>query len=354
MRCTLERAVGRPAGIRIASELVGSRIHQGGHNMRTVVGICGNIAVTLLLGLSSVSAQQFPARPIHFISPAAAGGGFDFVVRTISPKVSEALGQPIVIENRGGAGGNVGTALAAKAAPDGYTVVLAYIGTLAIAPWMYSDLGYHPLRNFAHITQLTSVPLLAVVHPSVPAKTLKDLAAFAKAHAGQLTFGSAGASSQMTGELFKIMTGTNIVHVPYKGASPAAIDLMGGHIGLAFMSPAATTEHVRNGRLRGLAVTGTTRLAALPDVPTSTEAGYPQLVVKDWYGVSAPANTPREIISRLNAEFVRALKMPEIKDRLAVMGYETVGGSPEEFTAYVTSEYERWGEIVKKSGVKAE
>lgn len=321
--------------------------------MKTAIRSCVEIAA-LLLGTSIASAQQFPARPIHFISPAAAGGGFDFVVRTISPKVSEALGQPIVIENRGGAGGNVGTALAAKAAPDGYTIVLAYIGTLAIAPWMYKDLGYHPLRSFVHITHLTSVPLLAIAHPSVPAKSLKELAAFAKARPGSLTFGSAGASSQMTGELFKIMTGTNIVHVPYKGAAPAAVDLIGGHIALAFMSPTATTEHVRSGRLRGLAVTGTSRLAALPDVPTSTEAGYPELVVKDWYGLSAPANTPKELVSRLNAEFLRALKLPEVKERLATTGYETVGGSPEEFTAYVKSEYERWGEVVKKAGITAE
>ena len=321
--------------------------------MKTAIRLCVGITV-LLLGTSIVSAQQFPARPIHFISPAAAGGGFDFVVRTISPKVSETLGQPIVIENRGGAGGNVGTALAAKAAPDGYTVVLSYIGTIAIAPWIYKDLGYHPLRSFAHITHLTSVPLLAIAHPSVPAKSLKELAAFARTRPGSLTFGSAGASSQMTGELFKIMTNTNIVHVPYKGAAPAAVDLIGGHIALAFMSPAATTEHVKSGRLRGLAVTGTFRLATLPDVPTSTEAGYPDLVVKDWYGLSAPANTPKEVISRLNAEFLRALKLSDVKERLATMGYETVGGLPDEFTAYVRSEYERWGEVVKKAGIPAE
>ncbi len=304
--------------------------------------------------ISCALAQQYPSRPIRFISPAAAGGGFDYVVRTVSPKVSEALGQSIVIENRGGAGGNVGTALAAKALPDGYTVVLAYIGTLAIAPWMYKDLGYHPLRSFVHITHLTSVPLLAVAAPVLPARTLQELAALAKARPGTLTFASAGASSQMTGELFKLTTGTNAVHVPYKGASPAAIDLIGGQVSFAFMSPAATTEHVKSGRLRGLAVTGTTRLAALPDVPTSTEAGYPQLVVKDWYGLSAPANTPKEIIGRLNSEFVRALKMQDVKEHLALMGYETVGGSPEEFTAYLKSEYERWGDVVKKAGITPE
>lgn len=322
--------------------------------MKTATTLCAECIVSALIWISTACAQQYPTRAIHFISPAAAGGGFDYVVRTVSPKVSERLGEPIVIENRGGAGGNVGTALAAKAAPDGYTIVLAYIGTLAIAPWMYKDLGYHPLRSFVHITHLTSVPLLAVAYPGLPAKTLKELAALAKARPGELTFASAGASSQMTGELFKLTTGTNTVHVPYKGASPAAVDLIGGHVSFAFMSPAATSEHVKSGRLRGLVVTGTARLAALPDVPTSTEAGYPQLVVKDWYGVSAPANTPKEIVNRLNAEFVRALRMPDVKEHLAVLGYETVGGTSEEFTAYLKSEYERWGEVVRKAGVTAQ
>lgn len=321
--------------------------------MKTAIRLCVEITA-LLLGASIASAQQFPTRAVRFISPAVPGGGFDFVVRTISPKVAERLGQPVVIENRGGAGGRVGTALAAQAAPDGYTVVLAYIGTMAIAPWMYRELGYHPLRSFVHITQLTSVPLLAVTHPSLPAKSLKELASLAKARPGKLTFGSGGDSSRLTGELFKIMTNTNIVHVPYKGGVPLVMDLIGGQIELAFVSPVSTAEHVKNGRLRGLVVTGSSRLTALPDVPTSTEAGYPGLVVKDWYGLSAPANTPDAVVARLNAEFVRSLKLSDVIERLATMGFDTVSSSPDEFTGYVSSEYERWGQVVKKADITAE
>ncbi|MBI4191032.1 MAG: tripartite tricarboxylate transporter substrate binding protein [Betaproteobacteria bacterium] len=320
----------------------------------TLMNTLRGISVVLLAGASIASAQQYPTKPIRFILPALPGGGFDLVGRTISPKISESLGRQVVVENRGGAQGNAGTALGAKAAPDGYTVVLTYIGALAIAPWMYKDLGYHPLRDFEHITQLSSSPYLVVTHPSVPAKSLKELAAFAKAHPDQLTFASSGTANQLAGELFKIMTGTRMTHIPYKGSSGAAIDLLGGHIALSFLSPAATTGHVKSGRLRGLAVTGTSRLPALPDVPTSREAGYPGLDVKGWYGVSAPANTPKEIVARLNAEFVRALRLPEVKERLNSVGFDTVGDSSEEFTAYVKSEYERWGEVVKKSGVTAD
>jgi len=258
---------------------------------RLIAGILSACMIALAAG--AVFGQSYPTKPIRFILPALPGGGFDLVGRTISPKISESLGRQVVVENRGGAGGNLGTALGAKAAPDGYTVVLTYMGTLAIAPWMYKDLGYHPLRDFAHITQASSQPYLIVVHPSVPVKSLKELAAFAKAHPDQLTVGSSGTANQLAGELFKIMTGTRMTHIPYKGSSGATIDLLGGHIALSFLSPAATTAYVKSGRLRGLAVTGTSRLPALPDVPTSREAGYPDLEVKGWYGVSAPANTPK-------------------------------------------------------------
>jgi tripartite-type tricarboxylate transporter receptor subunit TctC len=311
------------------------------------------IALLLSTGAFTASAQQFPTRAVRYIIPALAGGGFDFVARTISPRIAEGLGQQIIVDNRGGAQGNLGTALGAKAAPDGYTVVLTYIGTLAIAPWMYPDLGYDPLRDFAHITQLTSSPYLVVVHPSVSARTLKELAALAKAHPNQLTFASAGTANQLAGELFKIMTGTKITHIPYKGSSGVLVDLLGGHIALGFTSPEAMTEHVKKGRLRALAVTGAARLPGLPNVPTSKEAGFPGLDVKGWYGVSAPANTPRDLVTRLNTEFTKALRLPEVRDRLSNAGYDPVMGTPEEYTAFVASEYARWGEVVKKSGVTA-
>ncbi|MCC6535866.1 MAG: tripartite tricarboxylate transporter substrate binding protein [Burkholderiales bacterium] len=316
--------------------------------------INAGIAAVLSMAATIACAQTYPHKPIRFISPAAPGGGFDFVCRTVGPKVAEALGQQVLIDNRGGAGGNVGTALASKAAGDGYTIVLAYIGTMAIAPWLYKELGYHPLRDFVHVTHLTSVPLLAVVPAALPVQNIKALAAYAKDHPGKLAFGSAGASSQMTGELFKMLTDTQITHVPYKGAAPATLDLVAGRIAMAFMSPTATTPHVKAGRLRGLAVTGETRIGALPEVPTSREAGYPGLEVMDWYGVSAPAKTPKAVIAKLNAELARALRLPEVKEKLNAAGYETVGNTAEEFTAYVQVEYKRWGEIVRKAGVSAE
>lgn len=312
------------------------------------------LAIVFIACATLASAQQFPAKQIRMIVPFTPGGGTDFVTRTLTAKVFEKSGQPVLVDNRPGAAGNLGTALGAKAPPDGYTLVMAYMGTLAIGPWIYKDLGYHPLQDFAFITQFVSVPLVVVAHPSLPVKNLKELAALAKAQPGKLSYASAGDTSQMTGELFKIMTGAKMVQVPYKGAGPAATDLIGGHIPLAFLGLAATTEHIKTGRLRGLAVTGPSRLASLPEVPSAPEAGYPELDVNDWYGVAAPANTPKEIIAMLNAEFVRALKLPEVKERLNKAGFEAAASSPEEFTAYVKSEYERWGKIVKQSGVKAQ
>lgn len=310
------------------------------------------LAIVLVTAAAMASAQQFPSKQIRMIVPFTPGGGTDFVTRTITARVFEKSGQPVIVDNRPGAAGNLGTAVAAKAPPDGHTLVIAYMGTLAIGPWISKELGYHPLQDFAFITQLVSVPLVVVSHPSLPVKNLKELAVLAKSQPGKLTYASAGDTSQMTGELFKIMTGAKMVQVPYKGAGPATTDLIGGHIPLAFLGLAATTEHIKTGRLRGLAITGPARLASLPDVPNAKEAGYPELDVNDWYGVAAPANTPKEIVALLNTEFVRVLKLPEVKERLNKAGFEAAPSSPEEFSAYVKSEYERWGKIVKQAGIK--
>lgn len=317
----------------------------------TLMNTLRGIGVVLLAGASIASAQQYPSKPVHIIVPAAPGGAIDLTARTLGQKISEALGQPVVIDNRGGAAGNIGTALGAKAAPDGYTLVITYTGPLAIAPWLYKKLDFHPLRDFAHITQTSSYPLLGVVHPSLPVKSLKELAAFARTHPKELTVGSAAATTRLTAELFQIITGTKMTHVPYKGAGPVSIDLVGGHIALAFPSAASVVGYVKNGRLRALVTTGASRLATLPDVPTSKEAGYPGLEIENWYGVSAPANTPKQIVARLNAEFVRALKLPDVRDRLVSAGLEPVSGSSEEFTAYIKADYERWGQVVKKVGL---
>ncbi|MPZ47588.1 MAG: tripartite tricarboxylate transporter substrate binding protein [Betaproteobacteria bacterium] len=298
-------------------------------------------------------AQPYPSRTVRFVVPFPPGGGTDTVARILAQKVTESWIQRVVVENRPGAQGNIGTAYVAKAPPDGYTLILAYVGTMAIAPWLYKDLGYDPIRDFAHVSQLSSQPILIVVHPSIPAKDLKGLVALAKAKPDTLAYASTGQFPQMAGELFKSMTGTKMIHVPYKGAGPATTDLLGGHISLMFASPASAV-HVKTGRLRALAVTGSSRLSTLPDVPTVTEVGYSYLEMSGWYGVSAPRGTPADVLARLNSEFAKAAALPQVQEALNRTGIESVGNSAEEFTRYVKAEYERWGKIVKQSGVKAE
>lgn len=319
---------------------------------RGLVSSCAVLAC-VLAAAPAAHAQEFPAKTVRIIVPFPPGGGTDFVVRTIAARAFENSGYQVIIDNRAGAAGNLGTAVGAKAAPDGYTLTVAYMGTLAIAPWLYKDVGFRPLQDFSFITQLVAVPLVAVSHPSLPAKTLKEVAALASEQPGQISVATAGDTSQMTGELFQLMTKTKITPVPYRGAGPAVSDLLGGHIPLGFLGLAATTEHIKSGKLRGLAVTQRTRLASLPDVPSAVEAGYPEFEVSDWYGLAAPVGTPPDIIAKINAEFIRVLRLPEVKERLNKAGFETAGSTPENFTGYVKSEYERWGRVVKQAGIEA-
>ncbi|MBI4189496.1 MAG: tripartite tricarboxylate transporter substrate binding protein [Betaproteobacteria bacterium] len=318
----------------------------------TLLGI--SAVAALAFGGVNAPAQEYPSKLVRFIVPYAPGGATDAVGRSISQKLTEAWGQQVVVDNRPGAQGNLGAGLGAKASPDGYTLVLTDTGTMAIAPWMHKNLSFHPLRDFVHITQASSQPYLVVAHPSLPAKSLKELAALAKAQPDTLTFASTSQGNRFSGELFKIMTRTRIIHVPYKGGGQAITDLLGGYVTLMFASPTSSTPHVNNKRLRGLAVTGPSRLPALPDVPTATEAGYPDLTVTSWYGVAVPVNTPNDIVAKLNAGILRALKLPDVITRLKSVGLEPGGNSSEEFTAYVKSEYERWGKVVKESGVAPE
>ena len=319
---------------------------------RGLVNSCAVLAC-VLAAPPAAHAQEFPTKTMRIIVPFPPGGGTDFVVRTIAARAFENSGYQVIIDNRAGAAGNLGTAVGAKAAPDGYTLTVAYMGTLAIAPWLYKDVGFRPLQDFSFITQLVTVPLVAVSHPSLPAKTLKEVAALASEQPGQISVATAGDTSQMTGELFQLMTKTKITPVPYRGAGPAVSDLLGGHIPLGFLGLAATTEHIKSGKLRGLAVTQRTRLASLPDVPSAVEAGYPEFEVSDWYGLAAPVGTPPDIIAKINAEFIRVLRLPEVKERLNKAGFETAGSTPENFTGYVKSEYERWGRVVKQAGIEA-
>jgi tripartite-type tricarboxylate transporter receptor subunit TctC len=260
------------------------------------------------------------------------------------------------VDNRAGAQGNIGTALGAKAAPDGYTITLAHQGALTINPHLYSTgTSYDTLRDFAAVSRGMETPSVLVVHPSVPANTMKELAELAAQRPGVLTFASTASLQQLLGELFKLTTGTNIVHVPYKGAGPAVNDLLAGNVSMMFANPTSTVPQVKAGKLRALGILGAKRNDALPNVPTAVEAGYPQFSdTIEWYGVVAPAATPRDTIAKLNAAVVRALKDPDVAVRLTGIGQTPAPSTPEEFAAQIRADYERWGKVVKASGAKVE
>jgi tripartite-type tricarboxylate transporter receptor subunit TctC len=297
-------------------------------------------------------AQTYPAKPIRFIAPFPPGGGADFLARMLAQEMAGTFGQQVIVDNRAGAQGSLGAALAAKAPPDGYTIVLTILGILAMNPWIYQDVGYDPVKDFTHITLATTQPLLVVVNPRVPAKTLRELAAIAKAKPDQLTFATSSSTTHLAGELFKQLSGTKMIQVPYKGGGPAIIDLLGGHVDLSFASIPSVQAMVTAGKLRAIAVTSSTRLATLPDVPTAKESGFPQFEVNSWYAVAGPANLPKDVVTKLNAEIARALRLPALRDRLQAEGLEAKSSTPEEMAAYVRAEYERWGKVVKTAGIK--
>jgi tripartite-type tricarboxylate transporter receptor subunit TctC len=307
----------------------------------------------LLAGASGVSAQSFPTKPIRFIVPFPPGGGTDLVVRTIGQKMTESLGQQVLADNRPGAQGSIGTAIAARAAPDGYTLVLGETGTLCINPHLYRNAGYDAQRDFAPVALVTRQSYLIVVNPAVPAGSVAELIAHAKLGQGKLTFGTSGAPAQIAGELFRIMAGIEMTHVPYKGGGPALIDLLGGHLSMTFTTPAPVLSFLREGRLRALAVTTRSRVDFLPEVPTVIESGIADFEITGWYGVLAPANTPRAIVARLNAELVRIARQPDVRERLTRSGAQLVGSSAEEFAALIRTEVERWGKAVQRTGVRA-
>jgi tripartite-type tricarboxylate transporter receptor subunit TctC len=298
-------------------------------------------------------AADYPEKSVRFIVPFPPGGGTDALARILASKLGEYWRQQVVIDNRGGAQGGIGTALGAKAAPDGYTILLAHSGALVINPHMYANPGYDTLKDFAPLTRGTEMPFILVLHPSVPAKSMKELAQLAKRHPGKLTFASTSAGPQMMGELFRLTTGTDMVHVPYKGAGPAVVDLLGGYVGIMFSVPTSVGAHIRAGRLRALAVSGTKREESLPEVPTMTEAGFRDFgEAREWYGIVAPAGTPADVIGRLNAALVRALSEPDVRQRLQPLAQKPVPGTPAEFGDYIRAQYGLWGKVVKATGAK--
>jgi tripartite-type tricarboxylate transporter receptor subunit TctC len=306
-------------------------------------------------GTARAQAPAWPVKPLRFILPFPPGGPTDLLGRSIAEKLAEGLGQPVVVDNRPGAGGNVGAEQAARAAPDGYTMVLC-APSLAISPSLYRKLAYDPQRDLAPVQLVATIPNVLVVHPSVPANTVAELVDFARGHPGKLNFGSGGAgtSNHLGGELFKLATGIDIVHVPYKGVETAMKAMLGGDVQLVVIGVPPTLVHVKAGKLRPIAALGRQRVVALPDVPTIAEAGFPGLEVDTWYGVLVPAGTPRPIVERLNRELTRALASPDLRQRLANVGIEPATGTPEQFREFIAAETAKWSKVVQGAGLKAE
>ena len=309
------------------------------------------VAVSTLATAPAAFAQAYPTRPIRLIVPFAPGGPADIQARLIGPKLTEAWGQPVVVENRAGGNTIIATELTARSDPDGHTVQVVSAG-FAINVSLYSKLPYDSLRDFAPVSQLTSGPAIVVVHPSLPARSIKELIQLARSRPGQLIYGSAGLPSQLAVELFKVMTGTNMIHVPYKGAAPAMIDLIAGHVQVSFPTISGGLPHVRAGKLRGLATTRAIRSPAAPELPTMIEAGVPGYEAVNWFGTAVPAKTPPAIVSRLSQEIARVLRLPDVRDRLLSQGMEPVSSTPEEFGAYIRSEMAKWAKVVKASGAR--
>ena len=311
----------------------------------------------ILLTTSAVAgAQDYPARPIRFIVPFPPGGSTDIYARILGPRLADALRQQVVIDNRPGAGGALGADLAAKAAPDGYTIWLGQTNNLAIGPAMRVKNSYDPVRDFSPITLLMKAPQVLVVNAGSPITSIKELIAAAKSKPGMLTFASAGigSSGHITGELFNQTAGVAITHVPYKGASPAMIDLRGGRVTYLATSLASAAQSVKDGKIKAIATTGLKRARLMPDVPTVAESGVPGFEVDSWHGMLAPAKVPREIIAKLNREIVAILGKPEVRDALLSEGGEITPGTPEQFAAFLKSDVAKWAKVVKESGITSE
>ncbi|MBI4192552.1 MAG: tripartite tricarboxylate transporter substrate binding protein [Betaproteobacteria bacterium] len=321
--------------------------------------LCTVFSSVLCVSIAGAAlAQSYPNKSIRIILPAPPGGGSDFVGRIIGLKLGAAFGQPVIMDNRGGAAGNIAAELVAKAAPDGYTLLLA-TPSHAINPSLYRKLSYDFVKDFAPITQVTAQAYLFALHPSVPAKTVKEFIALAKSKKGRITYASSGVGqAQHLGmELLKTLAGFDAVHVPYKGAGPATIDLIAGQVDASMMSMPGGLPHVRGGKndkIRAIAVTSLKRSVLLPDVPTVAEAGFPGYEVSGWFGLLAPAGTPREAVTKLYEEISRSLKLPDVGDRMAAGGADPVGSTPEEFAAYIQAEIIKYEKVITQSGARAD
>jgi tripartite-type tricarboxylate transporter receptor subunit TctC len=321
---------------------------------RVVLGTL--VALLAVVAAPGAAAQAYPARPVKLVVPFPPGGPLDATGRLVAQKLTEAWGQPVVVENKPGAGGNIGADLVAKSAPDGYTILLGALSTHAVNPTLYPNMPYDAVRDFAPITLLATTPNVLVVNPSLPVNSVKELVAYAKANPGKLAFGSGsnGSAGHLAGELFKVETGTDIIHVPYKGAAPAMQALLAGDVQFMFDNLASATPQVKAGKLKALAVTTARRSPLAPELPTMAEAGLPGFDITTWYGLMAPAGTPSAIVAKWNAEVTKILNSPDVKERLAAQGAEAAPTTPDQFAAFIKAEIPKYARIVKASGAKVD
>jgi tripartite-type tricarboxylate transporter receptor subunit TctC len=323
-----------------------------------MLGLCGVAvqAIAQTVSTSPVSEQQYPSRPIRLVVPFAAGGPIDIMARPLAQKLNEAMGTPVVVDNRAGAQGIIGTSNVAKSLADGYSLLVASGGVFAIGPHVHAKLPYDLFKDFAPVSLFAIMPELLAVHPALPVKSVKELVALAKSRPNRLNFGSAGTGGtpHLAGEMLKLVAQIQMVHVPYKGMGPATIDLIAGQVQLAFADLPVLLPYVNAGKLRALAVGTTKRSANLPNVPTMAEAGFPQIEAYNWYSLFAPAGTPKEIIARLNAETVRVVGNSDVKAFMQAQGAEAAGSTPEALAAMHRREFDKWGAVVKAAGIKAE
>jgi tripartite-type tricarboxylate transporter receptor subunit TctC len=324
--------------------------------MRMKMKVLAWLAGLMLAIASAPGMAQWPAKPVHFIVPYPAGGPVDAVARLLGQRVAEALGQPVIVENKAGAGGNIGADFVAKSAADGYTLLMGAVATHAINPTLYPAMPYDAARDFAAITQVASTPNVLVVHPALPVKSVQELVAYARAHPGKLNFGSGstGSAGHLAGELLKSMAGIDMTHVPYKGAAAAMQDLVAGRLDLMFDNLASAQGQVRAGTVRALAVTTAKRSALAPEIATMGESGLPGFDINTWFGVFAPAGTPAPIVQRLHDEFAAALASAEVRTRMLSLGAEPVSSTPAAFAAFVDGEAKKYARLVKASGARAD
>jgi tripartite-type tricarboxylate transporter receptor subunit TctC len=325
------------------------RLHPSAFILASLIGFAATAT-------STAYAQAYPSKALRLVVPFPAGGPTDIVGRTIGQKLNETLGQPVVIDNRAGAGGVIGTEQVAKSPPDGYSMLLGTISGLAVAMSLYPNRGYDSLRDFAPVTQAVTVTNILVVHPSLPVRNVRELLALSRAKPGALNYASSGSGTvtHLAGELFKTLGHVNIVHVPFKGGAPALTALMSGEVQMSYENSLIVVPHIKAGKLRALAVTGTQRSKLMPELPTIAEGGLPGYAASGWYGFVVPAAVPKDIVARLNTDITRILRMPDVVERLSGQGAEPVGGSAEQFGAFIRSEIEKWTGLVKTANMKAD